>query len=257
MIAQFHCLRGCLYGKSLSCNEKSRGNSYRAVNNYFEIESVEKAFIAHLRSSKFFPTPDEIINHLPDIRKVKCLNADESWAMMPMNEHQTVVWTEEMAEAYSIAYDLIVDGDRIAARMAFKGAYESLCNEALITQKPVLWKVCVGYDKDLIQPVLENAVLTGRITQQVANKYLPAPQDAGVIAGLLTGKVTSMPNNDENLRARWKELSQAMKDGQAKLEQMKHQAILDRENYRKNKELESKLIIERAEQLLINSGVEA
>ena len=119
------------------------------------------------------------------------------------------------------------------------------------------WKVCVGYDKDLIQPVLENAVLTGRITQQVANKYLPAPQDAGVIAGLLTGKVTSMPNNDENLRARWKELSQAMKDGQAKLEQMKHQAILDRENYRKNKELESKLIIERAEQLLINSGVEA
>ncbi len=41
MIAQFHCLRGCLYGKSLSCNEKSRGNSYRAVNNYTQTSHTD------------------------------------------------------------------------------------------------------------------------------------------------------------------------------------------------------------------------
>ena len=89
-----------------------------------------------------------------------------------------------------------------------------------------------------------------RITQKHADKHLPAPQDAGVIAGLLTGKVTEMPGNDQNLRSRWKDLSQAMKDGQQRFEEAKKQAVLDRERERKDKELKAKLMLENAERLL-------
>lgn len=221
----------------------------------YPIEAVEKAFINHLRSNKFFPTPSEIIASL-DV-KYKHLGSDEAWAMMPRSEFESVVWTEEMAAAYAVAFDLINEGDRIAARMAFKNAYERLCNEASLMQKPVVWTVCKGYDKSLIEPVLQKAVLQGRITQEVADKHLPAPQDAGVIARLISGKVTDMPHNNENLRSRWKQLSQAMKDGQKRLAESKQQEILDREIERKNKEIQNKHMIEKAEQLLIDAEIEA
>lgn len=221
----------------------------------FEIHEVEKAFKLVVRYCKFFPTITEIIGHIPSANLNKRVVADEAWAMMPRSENETVVWTEEMAGAYAVAYDLIVEGDRIAARMAFKCAYERLCNEASLIQKPVSWKVCVGHDKNLVEPVLKNAVLAGRITQKHADKHLPAPQDAGVIAGLLTGKVTEMPGNDQNLRSRWRELGQAMKDGQQRLEEAKKQAVLDRERERKDKELNAKLMLENAERLLISEAM--
>lgn len=214
----------------------------------YAIADVEKAFVSHLRISKFFPTPAEIIAYL-DV-KFKRLNADEAWGMIPRSEDETVVWTEEMAGAYAVAYDLIVEGDRIAARMAFKGAYDRLCSEASIIQKPVSWKVCVGYDKTLIEPVLQKAVLAGRITQKHADKHLPAPQESGVIAGLLTGKVTEMTNNAQNLKSKWRELSQAMKDGQKRLEDKKRQDVLDREAKRIELEKYNHQVLKKASLLL-------
>ncbi len=216
----------------------------------YPIEAVEKAFINHLRSNKFFPTPSEIIASL-DV-KYKHLGSDEAWAMMPRSEFESVVWTEEMAAAYAVAFDLITEGDRIAARMAFKNAYERLCNEASLMQKPVVWTVCKGYDKSLIEPVLQKAVLAGRITQQIADKYLPAPKDAGVIAGLLTGKVTEMPNNAQHLKSKWRELSQAMKDGQKMLEDKKRQDILDREAKRIELAKYNHQLLEKASLMLEN-----
>jgi len=66
-----------------------------------------------------------------------------------------------------------------------------------------------------------------------------------------------MPHNNENLRSRWKQLSQAMKDGQKRLAESKQQEILDREIERKNKEIQNKHMIEKAEQLLIDAEIEA
>jgi hypothetical protein len=49
--------------------------------------------------------------------------AEEAWALMSRPEDDTVVITEQMGEAMQIAGPLLKDGDRVAARMAFKEAY--------------------------------------------------------------------------------------------------------------------------------------
>ncbi|RLA11503.1 MAG: hypothetical protein DRQ60_09820 [Gammaproteobacteria bacterium] len=76
--------------------------------------------------------------------------------------------------------------------MAFKSAYDRLCNLSLLHSKPIAWKVSIGYDKDQIKPVVEQAVIAGRLTRKQAVKSIPAPKDAGPIAGLLTGKVVNI-----------------------------------------------------------------
>ena len=216
----------------------------------YSIESVLAALKHHRKTARFAPTATDSIELLGSHNKR--LTPDEAWAMMPASERETVVWTEEMAGAYAVAYDLIVEGDKIAARMAFKGAYERLCNEASLMQKPVIWKACIGYDKTLIEPVLQKAVISGRITQQTANKLIPAPQDAGVIAGLLTGKVTNLPDNAQHLKSKWRELNQAMRDGQKRLDDKRRQDILNREAKRAEIEMINQSVIEKA-QLIADS----
>jgi hypothetical protein len=193
-----------------------------ALKNY-PLDTLLLAINHHVKTAPFAPAPKDIIDLLE--MKQKRLSADEAWAMMPKDEFETVVWTEEMAAAYDIAYDLIVDGDRIAARMAFKGAYERLCSEADLMSKPVRWKVALGYDKALIEPVLQKAVELGRISHESVQHYLPAPMDAGPIAGLLTGKVLELPNNAEHLRERWSGLKQALDDANKRVSEERQRAI--------------------------------
>jgi hypothetical protein len=207
-------------GKVLSTNAMKL--CIKALEQY-PIEHLLAAIEHHIKTAQFAPAPKDIIDLLE--MKQKRLSADEAWAMMPKDEFETVVWTEEMAAAYDIAYDLIVDGDRIAARMAFKGAYERLCAEADLMSKPVCWKVALGYDKALIEPVLQKAVELGRISHESVQHYLPAPMDAGPIAGLLTGKVLELPNNAEHLRERWSGLKQALDDANKRVSEERQRAI--------------------------------
>lgn len=214
---------------------------------HYPLDMLLLAINKHVQTAKYAPAPKDIIDLLEIANKR--LTADEAWAMRPKDEFETVVWTDEMAEAYNIAYDLIVDGDLIAARMAFKGAYERLCNEAMLTNRSVVWKVCKGYDKKRIEPALQQAVLAGRITQERANKYLPSPMDAGPIAGLISGKVTELPANNENLKARWGELSQALLDGQKKMAEKDRQRVADNEQKRLEFENKKQAMLDRVASL--------
>jgi hypothetical protein len=196
----------------------------------WSIDAVLAALKFHRKTAKFAPTAFDIIDLLN--AKNRRPSADEAWAMRPKDEFETVVWTQEMAEAYNIAYDLIIEGDMIAARMAFKGAYERLCAESTLRSSPIAWVACIGYDKAKIEPALQKAVIAGRISQDHASKLLPEPMDGGPIAGLLSGKVTELPANNENLKRRWAEIGKAITDGQKKLAEKERQRIADAERER-------------------------
>ena len=208
-------INGCASAYRQAIEKQTISIFWRLLERY-EIADIERAFLSHIRQSKFFPTPAEIIA-LADVKQRR-LSADEAWARVPKDETETVVWTDEMAKAYEIAYDLLVDGDKIAARMAFKAAYERICAESSISGQPVVWHVSLGSDKTKIAPVIEQAVMSGLLSNSTANKFLPAPLDGGPIGKLLTGKAIDLPLDNAELKKRWGGLKQALADGAARLQ---------------------------------------
>jgi hypothetical protein len=46
---------------------------------------------------------------------------ESAWAMCPVNDLASVVWTTEMAESFGLCRDMLVTGDTIAARMVSLG----------------------------------------------------------------------------------------------------------------------------------------
>ena len=210
----------------------------------FEFEQVDAALKHYRKTAKFAPTAFDIITLLSSANKR--LTADEAWSRLPKSERDTVVWSEEMAGAYAIIYDLLVDGDKIAARMAFKGAYDRLCNESVLMQKPLAITVSIGYDKNLIEPTLQRAIESGQISQKTANRYLPAPQDAGIIGGLISGKIETVPVGNEVLAAKWGGLKESMLAGERERAAKKKQELLDRESARLQFEQNRQMIINNA-----------
>jgi hypothetical protein len=186
-----------------------------------DVDAVIDAFNRHLRSSKFFPTPAEIMALIPG-GAVGHYAADEAWSLVlqAFDETETVVLTREMLEAKGVVQEIYDTGDIVGARMAFRAAYERIIRSA---PAPV-WQVSTGFDAAKRVEAVKLAVDKGLLPPGSEKKYLTQqPQDAGAIAGLLTGKVSELPNNQEHLKNRWHGLRQALADGLAKAE-AEHQA---------------------------------
>lgn len=112
---------------------------------------------------------------------------EEAWAiaMASSDEAETVVWTNEIAQAMAIAQPLLEARDKVAARMAFCEAYERIVRAAREVKAPAQWTASLGTDHDRRAVAIAAAVQSGRIAHQQAAHYLPAPDEANVVAGLL------------------------------------------------------------------------
>ena len=99
---------------------------------------------------------------------------EQAWAMLPHDKGTSVVWTDEMAQAWGIAQPLLFEGDRIGARMAFKEAYTKLINDARDQRIPPRWTPTLGTDLNGRQAALIEAVRHNRIGLDHAVSLLPA-----------------------------------------------------------------------------------
>lgn len=151
----------------ISAHELSLSNhvpSHTAVAMVFEIlgqlsfEQVSKAILIHAAKSRSAPTPSDILS-VYESSQVKHIGADEAWtiALRSMDEAQTVVLTDEIMQARSIAWDVWNDGDKVGARMAFKSAYERLVSNSSAPK----WKVSLGHDSRLREEAIKKAVTQG------------------------------------------------------------------------------------------------
>lgn len=130
---------------------------------------------------------------------------EEAWARMPKGERMeddSVVWCEEERIAYGACRSLLLDGDLIGARMAFKERYTNELAEARSQQRPVQWIVSVGYDLNHRLAILATAVQEKRISLEHALDFVSGerrndfaqmlpPAEA---KGLLTGEVERLPD---------------------------------------------------------------
>lgn len=155
-----------------------------------ELSAVKAAVIAHARDhsrrGSYPPSPADILYQLQAMRGMENRpGPDEAWALLAHDERSTCVWTEDMQAAYSIAAPLLAEGDRIAARMAFRQAYEREVRRAEAEGCPVRWSVSLGWDKAGREGPIREALDRGRLTIEQALEYLPTPEGALIMNDVL------------------------------------------------------------------------
>lgn len=101
--------------------------------------------------------------------------ADEAWAiaLTSIDERETVVWTDEAAEAFALCRPVLSMGDKVGARRTFIDAYTRLVTEARASGKLAKWNVSEGWDKSRKLEVVDKAVRAGLLPAPVAREMLP------------------------------------------------------------------------------------
>lgn len=115
-------------------------------------------------------TLQDVVSRIDDGRP----GPDEAWAMVPKDERGSVVWTDEMREAYRVASPLLAEGDAIAARMAFRETYGKLCTVARDRRLPPNWTPSLGHDVAGREIAVREAVEHGRIGFTYAQAVVPS-----------------------------------------------------------------------------------
>lgn len=93
--------------------------------------------------------------------------------MMPIDEAASVVWTEEMCQAWAVSTPLLDGRGNVAARMAFLEAYTKAITEARDRRRPPKWTPSLGHDVHGREQALRTAVEKGRLAIDHARKLLP------------------------------------------------------------------------------------
>jgi hypothetical protein len=208
---------GEMYDKSVSVALK---RAYWEALEPVDIEALRQAVRAHQRDidrGRFFPKPADLLAKLPGLAACGAPSADEAWAiaLVSYDEQASVVWTAQIAQARELARPIWEAGDKVGARMAFKGAYERAI--AGREQDAPRWELSAGGDAVQRAAAVRQAEAAGILSAQRARQLLPAlsePEaDVKAVAALLTGKdarkVLQGPWSDKAHLRRFREAVQA------------------------------------------------
>lgn len=157
-----------LKGQALTGGQKAM--FFRALAAY-PLEEVRAGLDAHIKHpdrGRFLPMPADVIAQIigaaaDDGRP----GPEEAWAIAyrAKDEAATVVWTEEMSQAFFACQSLSVAGDDIGARMAFKETYIRLVADARAARTPPNWLATLGHDVSARDSALLPHVEAGRIAR--------------------------------------------------------------------------------------------
>lgn len=98
---------------------------------------------------------------------------EEAWATVSKlihNEDISIIWTQEMREAYGAVAPLA--HDKVAARMAFREKYGHLVSMARAKRQLPTWCVSLGYDRALREECVREATRLNLISQVNTAKLL-------------------------------------------------------------------------------------
>lgn len=172
------------------------------------LDAVREALNAHVQDPKagqFMPKIADIRRAIESTREDGHPGADEAWsiALQARHESATVVWTEQISDAFFVAaMPLLEEGDKIAARRAFMERYEHNLAEARKQGIDAKWIASLGSNADQRASAIESAQRQGRLTADHAQKLLPAPEGAvpGALLALENG-IKDAAESPEQARA--------------------------------------------------------
>lgn len=124
------------------------------------------------REMRAFPTVADVILRIDDGRP----GPDAAWAMVPLDEETSCVWTQEMQEAFGLIRHLLGE-DNFSARRAFTEHYAKLLANARAKQIPPRWQASLGTDPQKRIRCLKEAVELGRLPAAEARALIPSDAD--------------------------------------------------------------------------------
>lgn len=149
-----------------------------------DLSQVRSAFDAHMRDTRaqggWMPLPSHILAQIDGaVADDGRPGADEAWALAlcARDEADTVIWTAEMAHAWSTCRTVFDLGDEVGARMAFRETYNRLVMQSRSQRTAPEWTVSLGFDPQRRDAALTSAVKAGRLQQselpQIASLSVP------------------------------------------------------------------------------------
>ena len=149
-------------------------------------------------------TPKAIIDRIDEVAGRPAAN--EAWALasQALDERATIVWTDEMSDAWAVAQPLAAARDMVGARMAFIATYERLVRVAREERRMPQVRVSLGWDTGARAVAVEHAHSRGYITAEQAADMLPAPEPKPGFnpVALLTGRVEAAEGATPETRRR-------------------------------------------------------
>lgn len=131
--------------------------------------------VAACKTAKFPPSLPEFLAFCRPATASNRPSADEAWAiaLRASDEAETVVWTEEIAQAWGVCLPVVESGDEVGARMAFRAAYERITADAKVAGVPAKWIVSQGHDADKRAIAIERARVAGLLPAPVVAQFVP------------------------------------------------------------------------------------
>jgi hypothetical protein len=126
----------------------------------YPLDEIKRALRKHRFDNKFAPILHDILAILGQ-DKPQHIPADEAWAiaLQSMDEAETVIVTDQILQARTVAWGIYAENDLVGARMAFRAAYE----RAIQTAPQPVWRVSLGHDKQRRADALTKAVERGQL----------------------------------------------------------------------------------------------
>jgi len=133
-------------------------------------------------------TPAEVLARIDDGRP----GPQEAWAMIPQNEADSVVWSEEMAQAWGKTRHT---DNKAAQKAAFCEVYARLVSDARAAGQPPKWTPSLGHDARTRESAITEAVKLGRLSAEHAADLLPYTPKAELLR--LAGKAVQLIGSDK------------------------------------------------------------
>ncbi|MCC9595888.1 hypothetical protein [Rubrivivax sp. JA1055] len=201
----------------------------------YPMAAVVAGLDAHVRApetGRTLPIPGDIVTKIDGIvaRNDSRPSPEEAWAiaLQARDEASTVVWTDEIAQAWDVARRVLELGDEVGARMAFREVYARQLEVVRRDRVPAKWQASIGTDKAQAAEALRLAAAQGRtllagtaaedvLSLPAPNASIPllsaAPDDAGPVPA---AKLAALQAIRERLLARMTAPAVASDDARAK-----------------------------------------
>lgn len=134
-----------------------------------DLAAVRLAFDAHVRDpqrGRFVPVPADILAQIEAAAELDGRpGPEEAWsiAVRGSDERVTVVWTDEISEAWGVARPVLELGDEVGARMAFREAYQRILAASRKERTAPRWWASLGHDQQARAVAIGEAVQLGRL----------------------------------------------------------------------------------------------